>query len=106
MGPAFVHAPPFSVFCRHSYTRFRNSPRNKTGVVFIPWFLPGWYTINTFNTSRCFSENAILHCVSVVTHCTSPFRMVLSVYVLLRMCRLYFVCWLPTVVALRERCRV
>ena len=71
--------PPFSAFRRHSYIRFSNSPRNNTGVVFIPWFLPGWYTINT---SRCFSEDAILRCVSVVTRCTSPLRMVLGFHAL------------------------
>ena len=97
-GPAFVHAPTFSVFCRQSYTRFSDSPRNKTDVVLIPWFLPGWYTIDT---SRCFSDGAILRCVSVVRHCTSPFRRVLGVYVPLRMFRLYFVCSLPTIAALR-----
>ena len=46
MGPALVHDPPFSAFRRHSYTRFSNSPRNNTGVVFFPWFLPDWCTIH------------------------------------------------------------
>ena len=47
VGPALVHDPPFSAFRRHSYTRFSNSLRNKTSVVFFPWLLPDWCTINT-----------------------------------------------------------
>ena len=39
--------------------------------------------------------------VSVVTRCTSPLRMVLGVHVLSRMFLLYFVCWLPAVLAVR-----
>ena len=56
-------------------------------------FLPGWYTINT---GRCLSEDAIERCISVVTRCTSPLRMVWGVHVLSRMFLLYFVYWLPT----------
>ena len=37
-----------------------------------------------------------MRCVSVVTRCTSPLRMVLGVHVLSRMFILYFVYWLPT----------
>ena len=73
---------PLSASHRHNNTRFSNSPRNKTGVLFIPWFLPGWYNINA---SRCFSEDAILRCVSVVTRRTSPLRMVL-VFMCSRVC--------------------
>ena len=116
-GP-FVGSQPllFSAFRRHSYTRCSNSPRNKTGVVFFRWFLPDWCTINILRYSRCFSEDAILCCFSVVTRCTSPLRMVLGVHsskisgssltVLAHVFLLFFVYWLPTVVALRQRCRV
>ena len=86
VGPALLHYPPLSASHRHSNTRFSKSPRNKTGVVFFRWFLPDWCTINILRYSRCFSEDAILCCFSVVTRCTSPLRMVLCVHVLSRVC--------------------
>ena len=96
-GPAIVHdplscslcyeqlwtsvssRPPFSAFRRHSYTRFSNSPRTKTGVVFFPAHetKPAWYSSlgsspigALLKCRRCFLEDAILCSFSVVTRCS------------------------------------
>ena len=98
VGPALVHDPPFSAFRRHSYTRFSNSPRNNTGVVFFHWFRPDWCTINMYEVllgGRHFALFFGCHAL----HKPSPH--VLGVHVLSRMFLLYFVYLLPTVVALR-----
>ena len=92
--------PPFSAFRRRSYTRFSNSPRNNTA----------WYS--SFVSSpigallRCsgyFFGDAILRCfffvrLSCVAQALSAWSWV---FMCSRVCLLYFVYWLHTVVSLR-----